>query len=492
MKKTLSAILLLALLSVCALGQAKTDAGSMFGNSTSGGSGSVTSVDLALPAIFTVTGGPVTTTGTLTGTLATQTANTFFRGPTTGAAAAPTFGVLVDADFSGTSVTLGGNTFSGTGSTIIRQGAPTLTTPVLNTPTISVFSGAQHSHADANGGGQLGISAHASGSLSGNGSKLATVTGSTTSGKCLEWDASGNVVTAASNAACGAGGGGGGTPGGSNGNFQYNNAGSLGGISTANFSAGVMTFSSRVDITTSSDSVRPLAVSGPSTSSFGIIEAQIAGTTFASFSPRRTLNLQVINDPSSPVAGDIWQSGDTNSVIFYAGGLKHGLAGTLFTQSVSRTLTNNITETSLTSTGVGTKTIPASYFLAGKTICYEALGYWSTDASPGTFQFKVKLGSTVIHSTAANTPTASLSNRGLNLSGCITTRTTGGSGTVIGQGALTSAVSVSAGAYWEMVSTGTVTIDTTASQAFDITGTWGTGSVNNSITITNFRLWTHN
>ena len=62
------------------------------------GSGSVTSVALSLPSIFTVTGSPITESGTLTGTLATQTANRLFAGPTTGSAAAPTFRALVAAD----------------------------------------------------------------------------------------------------------------------------------------------------------------------------------------------------------------------------------------------------------------------------------------------------------------------------------------------------------------------------------------------------------
>lgn len=60
--------------------------------------GTVTSVGLSLPSFITVSGSPVTTTGTLTGTLATQTANTVFAGPTTGAPAQPTFRALVAAD----------------------------------------------------------------------------------------------------------------------------------------------------------------------------------------------------------------------------------------------------------------------------------------------------------------------------------------------------------------------------------------------------------
>lgn len=62
------------------------------------GGGLVSSVSLAMPPIFTVTGSPVTTSGTLTATLATEAANTVFAGPTTGVAAAPTFRGIVAAD----------------------------------------------------------------------------------------------------------------------------------------------------------------------------------------------------------------------------------------------------------------------------------------------------------------------------------------------------------------------------------------------------------
>jgi hypothetical protein len=78
-----------------------TNGDGVAGNPTiaaTGGTGTVTSVALSLPSIITVSGSPVTTSGTLTGTLATQTANTVFSGPTTGAAAAPTFRALVADD----------------------------------------------------------------------------------------------------------------------------------------------------------------------------------------------------------------------------------------------------------------------------------------------------------------------------------------------------------------------------------------------------------
>jgi len=59
------------------------------------GTGTVTSVALSLPAIFSVSGSPVTTAGTLTGTLANQTANYIWAGPVSGGAAAPAFRAMV-------------------------------------------------------------------------------------------------------------------------------------------------------------------------------------------------------------------------------------------------------------------------------------------------------------------------------------------------------------------------------------------------------------
>lgn len=67
--------------------------------------GTVTSVGLSLPNIFSVSGSPVTSSGTLTASLATQTANAVFAGPTTGSAAAPGFRSLVAADIPDLSAT---------------------------------------------------------------------------------------------------------------------------------------------------------------------------------------------------------------------------------------------------------------------------------------------------------------------------------------------------------------------------------------------------
>jgi len=89
-----------------------------------------------------------------------------------------------------------------------------------------------------------GTSALAQGTISGNTTKFATVSGSFTSGNCIKSDASGNLID--NGATCG--GGGGGSPGGTSGQVQYNNAGSFGGF-TASGDATINTSTGAVAVT---------------------------------------------------------------------------------------------------------------------------------------------------------------------------------------------------------------------------------------------------
>lgn len=74
-------------------------------NSSPSSGGTVTSVGLALPTEFAISGSPVTGAGTLTGSWNTQSANTVFAGPTSGGAATPTFRALVSGDIPDISAT---------------------------------------------------------------------------------------------------------------------------------------------------------------------------------------------------------------------------------------------------------------------------------------------------------------------------------------------------------------------------------------------------
>jgi hypothetical protein len=120
----------------------------------------VTSVALSLPSFITVTGSPVTTTGTLTGTLASQTANTFFVAPN-GSAGAPTFRAIVAADLP---------------LTLYRESSSSPTTPTASgTNTLALGSGAQATGTGtlALGSGSLaqgfGTQAFANGAFTANG-----------------------------------------------------------------------------------------------------------------------------------------------------------------------------------------------------------------------------------------------------------------------------------------------------------------------------------
>lgn len=68
--------------------------------------GGLTSVGLSLPAMFTVSGSPLTTNGTISATLAPETANTVLAAPN-GSAGAPTFRVLALADIPATGASTG-------------------------------------------------------------------------------------------------------------------------------------------------------------------------------------------------------------------------------------------------------------------------------------------------------------------------------------------------------------------------------------------------
>lgn len=96
------------------------------------GSGTVTSVSLSMPSIFSVSGSPITSSGTLTTTLNSQTANTVFAAPN-GSAGVPTFRALVAADIP----TLNQNTTGSaatltTGRTIGMTGDVTWTSASFN------------------------------------------------------------------------------------------------------------------------------------------------------------------------------------------------------------------------------------------------------------------------------------------------------------------------------------------------------------------------
>lgn len=154
----------------------------------------------------------------------------------------------------------------------------------------------------------------------------------------------------------------------------------------------------------------------------------------------------------------------------------------VFTQTASVTVANTAAETSLVGSGVGSVTLPANFFTIGKVLRVNGWGYHSAAANP-SIEIKIKLGSTIILDTtsvASNNST----NQEIRFESNIVCRTTGASGTVIGQGRYEELTHLDV----PMVNTGTATIDTTASQVIDVTAQWSTASSSDSITVTNLTI----
>jgi hypothetical protein len=125
---------------------------------TSAGTGTVTSVALSLPAELTVTGSPVTTSGTLGATWATQLANKVFAGPPSGGAVAPAFRSLVNADLPATIDATTGYTVAGAAASgKILRGDGTKFATADDVRSVTVIIGADNGSALADADDQLTI-----------------------------------------------------------------------------------------------------------------------------------------------------------------------------------------------------------------------------------------------------------------------------------------------------------------------------------------------
>jgi hypothetical protein len=128
--------------------------------------GTVTSVGLSLPNVFNVTNSPVTTSGTLTATLASQTAKTFFAAPN-GSAGTPSFRTIALADVSTALSTWTGSTAIATVGTVTAGtwNGTKIADAYINSAT--TWNGKQAAYTNLTSIGSL---ANASGYLKNNGS----------------------------------------------------------------------------------------------------------------------------------------------------------------------------------------------------------------------------------------------------------------------------------------------------------------------------------
>lgn len=159
---------------------------------------------------------------------------------------------------------------------------------------------------------------------------------------------------------------------------------------------------------------------------------------------------------------------------------------TLFTATATVAVSNTTAETTLISAnGVGSASIQGNYFYPGKTVRATLRGAISTAGTPGTLNIKYKLGSLVLCSTGAITLPGSLSDVYWEMVADLTCYSAGASGTAWAQGRAMVTPATLSPSVAGMATTATSTVDTTVSQAVDITATWGTASTSNILSVSN-------
>lgn len=177
-------------------------------------------------------------------------------------------------------------------------------------------------------------------------------------------------------------------------------------------------------------------------------------------------------------------------------GLLQKDARTLFVKTQDSVVVNTASESSLCNgSGVGGRTLPANFFVVGKTVRVEAWGYFASDGTAAqTLTIRLRIGGvtgTVVLATGAISLTAVVANRVWHFKGDVTCRTTGASGTVMAQGAWWAPDQVLTYTTYgiaHMLNAGTVTLDTTVGKDVELTADWNSADAGDSITCTNFTV----
>lgn len=191
-----------------------------------------------------------------------------------------------------------------------------------------------------------------------------------------------------------------------------------------------------------------------------------------------------LGTPGFGTDGFLWYDTVRKAHQVFADGIKQTLSTSLFTQTADKTVANTVTETSILGTGVGNLTLPANFFVAGKTIRIYGEGYIADLLTP-TGRVKFKLGSTVILDSTAAALVTITGNGRFEYEILLTCRTAGTTGTVYAQGDVRYYSLLTTANFIALLNTAATTINTTTSQVIDVTWTWGTANAANTITLTN-------
>lgn len=178
----------------------------------------------------------------------------------------------------------------------------------------------------------------------------------------------------------------------------------------------------------------------------------------------------------------------SGQVDILTGVVPHRVGGNIFTMTISSTSANTTGEINLVANGTGTITVPAAFWSVGKSIKIKGSGYYSSHSAPGSYTLKIKVGSTVILTTATVNYVASQTNNLFEFSLIFTCRATGSSGLLMGQGSFSVFDTTNGMKILPAVNTSPVSINLSTSN--DISFTWqdSVASSNNTKTLTNFSV----
>jgi len=136
--------------------------------------------------------------------------------------------------------------------------------------------------------------------------------------------------------------------------------------------------------------------------------------------------------------------------------------------------------------------LPANFLYVGQSLRLTAYGTYATSGTTPTmilgFYYGGVAGVALAASTAVTTTNTATVNWPWHMEAIATVRSVGSSGTIITQGYLDLATSLTAWTHIPIPGTAlaTVTIDTTAAKAVTVGATWGTNSANNILFCQNF------
>ncbi len=209
---------------------------------------------------------------------------------------------------------------------------------------------------------------------------------------------------------------------------------------------------------------------------------QIASTTQGFLKPVMTLaQYAAIGSKAQGLeAFDTTQQKPT--YVAQSSGIVEWASSAIFTQTDTATVANSTSEDSLFASGRGSLQLPANFLTVGKTLRIKLMGWVNATGSPD-LRLRLKYGTTDLINDN-HTMTSVDTNSTFSAEFLVTCRTVGASGTVFVQGL----------ALYERnddphqiltASMSTITIDTTASEAIDMTAEFSAASASNNINITN-------